>query len=132
MRRLILAGLFIAAPAFAQTPLPTVDFTSPYLGATGKQLRDNSDQAPDDPHCDHCAGVTLGQEVAICLDNDAKADPSKKAAEWALANRVLSGKAVSLDAHERTLIEDCVNSNMLPLVAGQVDHLLEPEKYPDK
>jgi hypothetical protein len=125
--------------AQSQTPQPgaTYDFTKPLLTAAGKPMKDEStrpqsDPQTSDPLCNHCDVITLGQLAAACLDNDAKAPADKKAAQWALANRIFGNRAASLDSHQKTMIEDCANNTLSPLAAGQIDHLLEPDKFPEK
>jgi hypothetical protein len=133
------AALGFCHPGKAQSQTPTAatfDFTAPFIGADGKPMKDGGGrtdaEVKADPKCDACNVISIGQMAAIALYNDPKAAPDKKALEYALANRIRDNKAASLDQHERVAIEDCVNNNMSPLVAGQVDHLLEPDKYPEK
>lgn len=115
------AAMLLPAAALAEPQTSaTYDFTKPFLSLDGKQVGENGNQ------------LTLGRLAGSCLVNDMKIAPEQKAAAWALANRIVENPSATLSAHDISMIEDCLGRNGSPLAAGQIDHFLEPERFPDK
>jgi hypothetical protein len=133
LRNLIAAGLLVLCGAAGEAPdLPVFDMTAP-LPAPGGGFLPNGTPTKDDPDCDKCKRLTLGDAVLSALvqplpgdfvtDAQGRSTPTPEQeraqiARSALAYRIAGAKAVSLHTEEIAAIVKRLRAKWVGTVVG--------------
>lgn len=129
IRALVVAALIASAPAFADTPVRTIDMTTVITDMHGKAIPDATQATADDSKCDKCGPLTLGTVVATALLADRKDEPNlatvDKAKRGALAVRILDDRAAVLTATQIAEVVRLLNI-WSGLVVARAVPLLDP------
>ena len=129
------AVLTVLSPisAFAASP---IDMTTPLHNLDGSVAKDTFQQQADDPKCERCGPLTLGQVVSYALfmpsDEDKGLAPDQKFARGALAMRVRDAKNAELSAEEIAVIKKCIGRSFSPLIIAETFPMLDPNAVPPK
>ena len=129
MKRLIVALLILASPAFAEEPR-TIDMTVVLKDAAGKPIADMTQSTPEDPQCAKCCHLTLGRAAATALLVERqKEEPNlaavDKAKRGALALYITDNPAAKLTAAQIAEIVRLMNI-WPPLIVVRSIPLLDP------
>ncbi len=131
---LLLPGLALAQVA----PARTVDMTTPIHDIDGGPFKDPSNKADDDPKCDKCPVMTVGEVIVRALynanDSDnptIKQDGEKLWKRGILAMRIKGDKAAVLTTEEVAQIKNLITrAYPFPLLISQIFPLLNPNDQP--